>query len=75
MELSENPHWDILRFEKMARAKARYDRYVCAVASGEYSRHPDMVQGSEVIAMNALLLMLAADKRWEEYTKGGSDGE
>lgn len=50
--------------------KSRFDRYVCAVASGEYSRHPDLVQGSEIIAMNALLLMLAADKRWEEYTKG-----
>jgi hypothetical protein len=45
--------------------KARYDRYVCAVASGH------VFESSEGIAERALSLMLAADKRWEEYTKGG----
>jgi hypothetical protein len=60
-----------------SEAKSRYDRYVCAVASGSYVRHPDLLPSSEEIAMNALLLMLAADKRWEEHTattKGGEDG-
>ena len=52
--------------------KARYDRYVCAVASGCLSDNHDCtsVDGMAEIALN---IMLAADKRWEEYTKGGED--
>lgn len=45
--------------------KARYDRYVCAVAQSDV--HGALSEGD--IAEQALNIMLAADKRWEEYTK------
>jgi len=53
--------------------KSRYDRYVCAVASGNSTRHPDLMMDVAEISEWAIQLMLAADKRWEEYTKGGED--
>ncbi len=55
--------------------KARYDRYVCAALSGNTVRHPDLRMDAEEIANKAMDAMLAADKRWEEYTKGGNDAE
>jgi len=51
-------------------AKSRFDRYVCAVASGNSTRHPDLMMDVAEISEWAIQLMLAADKRWEEYTKG-----
>ena len=49
--------------------KARFDRYVCAVISGILS-NGRVVPDTYLIAEDALQQMLAADKRWEEYTKG-----
>ncbi len=71
MELSENPQVDILRFEKMKLAKARYDRYVCAVIGS--SSYESLTY--DEVADYGLKQMLAADKRWEEYMKGGEDAE
>lgn len=57
-----------------AEAKARYDRFVCAVASAYYSANDlDNVPSQRAMATEAMMLMLAADKRWEEYVKGGTD--
>jgi len=53
--------------------KSRFDRYVCAVASGNSTRHPDLMMDVAEISEWAIQLMLAADKRWEEYMKGGED--
>ena len=49
--------------------KSRYDRYVCAVIAS----HPDPDMAVNEVAEWAIQLMLAADKRWSEYTKGGDD--
>jgi hypothetical protein len=50
--------------------KSRYDRYVCAALSGNTVRHPDLRMDAEEIANKAMDAMLAADKRWEQYTNG-----
>jgi hypothetical protein len=57
--------------ERNQLAKARYDRYVCAVIAS----HPDPDMAVNEVAEWAIQLMLAADKRWEEYTKGGNDDD
>jgi hypothetical protein len=55
--------------QRNEEAKARFDRFVCAVAQADV--HGDLSE--DEIAEQGLNLMLAADKRWEEYVKGGQD--
>lgn len=62
----------LMQGETTEDPKARFDRFVCAVAQADV--HGDLSEDD--IAEQALNIMLAADKRWEEYaatTKGGED--
>jgi len=57
--------------EREPEHKARFDRYVFArIASNDSAHYTE-----DQIAQHALDFMLAADKRWGEYTKGGQDAD